>query len=818
MPVASVQASEVSGVLDSHGRDAKVLSLDCFDTLIWRNTHQPADVFADIRFEGVSPATRIAAERRSRLRNRMAGLDPEVSIEEIHSQINPDHEKARCAVNEELDAEIRHCFAFRPTVDLIRRAKERKLTVIIVSDTYFDESQLRKLIGCVAGAEVLSMIDRIFCSREYGVPKAAGLFKHVLKALKCRADTVLHVGDNKIADHDAPMQLGIRGLHMRQFDDRLQRQLRLESVASTLLDPEIGHTRPALQPHRAPLSAFWPASGVPSERFGFGVLGPLMHGFCKWLLDEAAQIERDYGKTPRLAFLMRDGHLPELAFRSLPGADRYPVARVEISRFTARAASMRSRQDVVDVLSNFATQKNLHPVGNQLLLTPEETVKIVSRASKAPTPIHAFAEEVLKSKILRQVLDRSQGFADRLTKHFLQQVAPIEGDIVLFVDLGYSGSVQTAIAPVLEERLGIKVLGRYLLSLETPGWHQDRKGFLGPDLFDNRALRFLTSYIAILEQFSTISMGSVIRYTAEGEPIRGDSSSDDVQNAIRSAAQEACLDYIARATQAFHSPPRSLTTECYRQAAAGTLARLLLVPSEEEVSLFARLEHEVNMGTRSKIMLFDKASAERDLKRRGVFYVNRTERQFATAELSSVDLAIPFMLAVQKRFGLDLNGSDFHRKKISLPIMVAGEQGLSTAEINAFPTHEGYFVAAIPIGRRQFTVGVQFGKLFEWIQLEGVETISSADFASAVGQTNAVDVTASVLVEGMEAHTNGLYRCLNESSFMLIPPPETAKLPPAAVERSENFLLTVIFRPLAARPGVQIHAGTAEREERTEVV
>lgn len=44
MPVASVQASEVSDVLESHGQGAKILSLDCFDTLIWRNTHQPADV------------------------------------------------------------------------------------------------------------------------------------------------------------------------------------------------------------------------------------------------------------------------------------------------------------------------------------------------------------------------------------------------------------------------------------------------------------------------------------------------------------------------------------------------------------------------------------------------------------------------------------------------------------------------------------------------------------------------------------------------------------------------------------------------------
>ncbi len=47
------------------------------------------------------------------------------------------------AVRDELDAEARHCFAFAPTVALMRAAKAKGIETIIVSDTYLDEKQLR---------------------------------------------------------------------------------------------------------------------------------------------------------------------------------------------------------------------------------------------------------------------------------------------------------------------------------------------------------------------------------------------------------------------------------------------------------------------------------------------------------------------------------------------------------------------------------------------------------------------------------------------------------------------------------------------------
>src|SRR3546814_9764561 len=87
------------------------------------------------------------------------------------------------AVEQELIAEGHHCYGFQPTVELMRAARANGLGIIIVSDTYLSEPQLRRLIGETAGEEALGLIDRIFCSSEHGLSKGEGLFTTVLKAL-----------------------------------------------------------------------------------------------------------------------------------------------------------------------------------------------------------------------------------------------------------------------------------------------------------------------------------------------------------------------------------------------------------------------------------------------------------------------------------------------------------------------------------------------------------------------------------------------------------------------------------------------------------
>src|SRR3546814_11457618 len=90
----------------------------------------------------------------------------------------------------------------------MKDAKARGLPIILVSDTYLSEAQLRQLIEEAAGRDVIDMVDRVFVSSEHGRPKVAGLFEDVIAALGVAPETILHRGDNRAADPDGPTQNG----------------------------------------------------------------------------------------------------------------------------------------------------------------------------------------------------------------------------------------------------------------------------------------------------------------------------------------------------------------------------------------------------------------------------------------------------------------------------------------------------------------------------------------------------------------------------------------------------------------------------------
>ncbi|WP_163450031.1 hypothetical protein, partial [Escherichia coli] len=64
------------------------------------------------------------------------------------------------------------------------------------------------------------------------------------------------------------------------------------------------------------------------------------------------------------------------------------------------------------------------------------------------------------------ITQASRSFADRLIAHVRKAVNPARGDTLMLVDLGYNGSVQNDVEPLLARELGVQIAGRYLLLRE----------------------------------------------------------------------------------------------------------------------------------------------------------------------------------------------------------------------------------------------------------------------------------------------------------------------------------------------------------------
>jgi FMN phosphatase YigB (HAD superfamily) len=768
---AIVTAAGLAGLLDAAPASVRVLSLDCFDTLLWRNCQAPIDVFADCG--GIWRRTR--AEHRARLQRRFSDGMSEVSIEAIHQALRPTAEDGRviAAVEAELAAEARHCFAFAPTVALMRAAKAKGLKVIVVSDTYLAEAQLRALIEAAAGPEVVSLIDRIFCSCDFGMQKAGGLFEPVLEALGLPPQAVVHVGDNKKADQIAPAALGIHGVHFRQFDATAEQRQRLEAAAAAILDPAARTSRPVLQPHRAPVSLRTETD--PVWLLGHDVLGPLLHAFASWVEAEAAALG-----DAKIVFLLRDGHLPQRVFEALTGR---ATAAAEISRFTARRAGFTDEAAIAGYLAGESRHNRVKLLARQLGLSREEGEKI-GRHGQA-----GFEQEALKPQNVRKIVERSQVFAEKLFAHLARQGVE-RGDRVMLVDLGYNGTVQDYLEGALTQRFGLRLAGRYLLLREEAETGFDKKGFLDARHFDFNALHAIAGPIALIEQLCTIAQGSVESYTASGEPVRKAAGPKGAQNAIRDRIQDGCVAFARDWDAGIHRAPASDDEHARRSMAAAILARLLFLPIAEEVAMFQAFEHDVNLGTDDQFALLDPDEAGVGLRRSGFFYLNGAERVYLPGELQPHGLPLNLSLFSSNRFALDLRSADFRGAALKLPVILADTTAQTVIEVEAQPTHDGYYLATIPVGAGRFAAGIQLGALCDWAEVDELAFYPVKGFSPEKPSDAARPIAAPAMHEGMTEEAPGLFRC-SPASLLLVPP--------AAGMGAEPHLLAITFRPIVRR-------------------
>ena len=763
-----------------------LLSLDCFDTLLWRDVHAPHDLFNALGEANL--LQRSWAEQTARSSAAVRHRRNEVHIDEIYAEVLPNASAAEraAAVQDELDAEARHCFAFKPTVELMRAAKAKGIETIIVSDTYLDEKQLRGLIAAAAGEEVAGLIGRIFCSSFYGKSKGEGLYEPVLKALKLAPEKILHIGDNKKADVDGVAPFGVNTLHLVQFTEGSQQRIRLESAISSIFHSIEADTALTHQPHRATLAAFEPQVNDPADVLGFTTLGPLFAGFDRWLTEEAKALQAANGGTVHAVFLMRDGYLPQRVHEARGGTGH----AVEISRFTGTAASL-ANVEAIDAYLQREIMGDLNAVAKQLMFPAAEAARLVKDNGRPG----AFLKAVKEPQRLRRIIQSSNAFADRLIAHVRKTVNAAPGDTLMLVDLGYNGSVQNDVEGLLAGKLGVKVAGRYLLLREQSRSGLDKRGFIGHDDYDCAALEALCANVAVLEQLCTAAQGSVVDYEKDGTSIRRGNSIKSRQSDVRDRVQAGCLRFVRdEGTATIRANEPAHQNIMWRRGAAGVLGRLMYVPLEAELNVLAEFEHDINLGVDNTVSLFDTGIAKKGLRQRGLFYMKGSERMYLPAELHGEGLSIKLSLLAHRRFALPLKYQDFVDNSISLPLIVADGTQVSTGNVTATPTHDGYYLAPIPIGDSRFSVGVQFGQLFDWVQVESAVFMPVDTFLSDKIRPGTGEVEATPSLEGMDQVAPHLFRCENEFAFMMVPPPPR--------QGDKPMMLALVFRPIAAREAV----------------
>ncbi len=579
----------------------RLLSLDIFDTIVWRSFPRPTDLFYALGRaaqergwleESSSPEgfATLREESEALARNRKRHT-AEVTLEEIYQSFprrflrnaGPDE-----VLRLELEIERAATHPNEEVVRLARYARERGLRIAFVSDTYLPEEHLRAVLPVDA--------DFLVSSCSHGLAKTQGLHKALLLHSGVRPAQILHLGDNREADVEAPARLGITTLWFPKFPPALQ----------IAIDSEL----PFLRPERAHcLSGAGGDYGITSLRsqalhananvadpyraWGATVLGPAMAGFCGWILRRC----REMGVREAL-YLMREGRVLRRMTRRLDPSFR--ALEFHISRFVAVKACILS--GTFEELLRFLARPSPAPAAELLAdlaidateagVAPDALIE-GDAARELARAIHS------KPDLRRRAVEASRELRRRLLAH-LFQVLPEPPATLAVVDLGYAGTIQQCLQQILDhEGLLTRTHGLYLVTNRGIGKLQRAGAAAESYLADqDQPVWFshpFTRCPETVEQSLMCDCGTTIGYAPDGTPVTGEIRIPDWQREAIASVQAGAFDFIERwAERSTRCEPEP---ERLRSLIRFIVVRALTSPTEAEIEAFGSWHHDENFGS-----------------------------------------------------------------------------------------------------------------------------------------------------------------------------------------------------------------------------
>jgi len=643
-------------------RACSVLSLDVFDTLLWRKVPEPIDAFLPLGTQlvtdgllspdidaGAFASLRRRAEVRARQDRESSGRGVEVTLGEICARIpreilrgiGPDELAAR-----EVELERSLLVPDLDVAELVRAAAENAIPVICVSDTYFSEGDLRLFLATPPLGALA--FDRVFASSAHGVGKTGGLWRIVLDELGVRPKEVVHVGDNHPADVVAAGRAGLTTVYFERRPDELNRTLQREArylrhaplsayhgdYGLTALRSKVLHrTEHAHQP--AELKPYW--------TFGAACLGPPLAGFAEWVHERA----HDAGAS-KVFCMMREGELLSRMIRMAAPAARHPVESepIWLSRQVCARATIVS--GTAAELSSLLQRRRM-PTAGELCRTlglDVEDVPGFERRPEARLDEPYVAEKLIGTlssdpDLRASIVSASAELRSRIVR-YVEGLRPPGEERVVLVDLGWGATIQFLLEGVLRAAgSDVQTLGLYLITTDRAAERMldglALHGFLGSAGQPAGDIEAFMRSPEILEQICMPDHGSQVGFDESLRPVLGPTDEPPMQAAQRESVQKGIASFQREWVRYRTSTPTALVPlyEDGQPRLRMMLVRALMAPTATEAGLFGGWLHDENFGSEGSEPIVTAGSA------RTVRYLEPRE----ALSSSMTDLYWPFGLA-----------------------------------------------------------------------------------------------------------------------------------------------------------------------------
>ena len=600
------------------------VSFDVFDTMLLRRCTTPAGVFeVACRLAGCDTTRpglvesftqhRSLAEAKARKAAVKETGSGEVTIERIYARFprhlfGLDELSSEDLAEAEFQAELVLCVANPDILSFYQSARDAGMRTGFVSDTYWNGERLGRLLATAAPSITW---DFLYASCDHGSSKSENLFRKVIVGEKLKGRRTLHVGDNPAADVEAPKRLGIETHHHRQASTYFASLLQREASTFSFVSPSVAHGQRLDGGLRSLRRCVANRLITEADAFALGatVLGPVMAAFDRFVAEEVEKLSTD-GRQVAVAFIARDGFLPHCVWTT---HNRQPVGYAEINRRAAALAAVDDAAGFTPLLSG--VEQIDHAAIVEMIGADSRDL----RSFFARQPGGITEGEVLCDKLAAllgkdTVRNLARSMRAGLLEHMRQTIPGFDTatDLVL-VDLGYRGSVQKGLRRAMKAAgIQMRLHGLYLLtkdeSLEADNGDTSR-GFIDDLTILPQTKLTMLSNIAVLEQLCSAPDGSVRSYQ-NGKPVREPDVRDAEQIELSRQVQAGALHFTEQLDAFAASGLDPFADTGARSAWAATLlARLLLMPTDDELLLLGNARHDVNLGTRMTVPLANPTKA-----------------------------------------------------------------------------------------------------------------------------------------------------------------------------------------------------------------
>ncbi|SDC77999.1 hypothetical protein SAMN05444678_105215 [Sphingomonas sp. YR710] len=614
-----------------------LVTLDVFDTVLWRPSRVPADIFSLVGTRlftekmlryGLGPeqfsVARRQAEHRLRLEALQQGRSPEIGLIAVYSALQHILATDSTTLDEFISVEVEvERKALQPDYTLqqvLSGLRARNIPHAYCSDTYFTATELKRLLK-----RADPTVDKICIasSHDEGSDKAQGLLSVVAARCGIAPTDILHIGDNLEADTRGAKRVGAPSIHLPQFKAIAREFFEGEEQAARLLGLDWADF-----PVRCGIDAIrrqvWneviglQRKGDLVDELGLLTVGPLLTAFAEWTLEqaEAAGIEHLLCLTREGMFLSelinifadqrgsKVKAIPFLTSRTVT----YPTLFTEgdMAEFQAYFFSRRTPMTAASFLARAGSAELVSEV-------PAELRHVLVRGGD-PRADKVLEALVRSAAVRAAVTNWSIGVQDSLARYVSRVAA--ESDVsseamIGMVDLGWTTRSQTVLRKAME-RLGWTggSIGFYLATDEAAAREVAEgsisRGFLFEMGAPRSECRVTLRCKEILEQVCSADVGSVVGYDMDGavifDPARPPASQHRFLAGLRGRVRDFCHAYQAMLAD---NKGGSWCLADMAPALRVMLARLTVCPTERELTLIGNWVHDENNGSESSETICD---------------------------------------------------------------------------------------------------------------------------------------------------------------------------------------------------------------------